>query len=130
MTTINLTWQFYNGADEVFNALTDADKISQWSGAAAKLELKEGGDLEMFDGWVKGKILGYETGKSLSYSWKPIDWSQKADASVVRYRIEQKESFTEVSLLHENFPDEEEAMKHKEGWINHVFDPLSLYLLP
>lgn len=109
---------------EVFQALTDSKEIQEWSGQRGKVEAKIGGKFEMFDGWVKGKVLAYQKGKSLSYTWVPEDWAKETVASIVRYSFSQTKSGTKVVLRHSGFPDEQQKKEHHGGWTEHVFDPL------
>lgn len=115
----------YASPEEVFDALTDTAKIKQWSGGKGVVELKKSGVFELFDGWVKGEVLEFEKGKILSCSWKPDDWDKKAATSIVTYKFAAHKAGTEISLEHTGLPDQEEADKHSEGWVDYVFDPLN-----
>jgi uncharacterized protein YndB with AHSA1/START domain len=109
---------------EVFAALTNSKAILEWCGQKGKVEAKIGGRFEMFDGWVKGKVLAYEPGKSLAYTWHPTDWQKEWDASIVKYAFTKTKSGTKISLKHSGFPNEQEMKGHHSGWTEHVFDPL------
>ena len=117
----------YASPGKVFEALTKADVISKWSGGKAKIADKTEGDIEMFDGWIKGKLLDYKPGKKLSYTWKPTEWDKKTAASVVTYKLSEHPAGTEIELEHTGLPTEEEADKHKDGWVDYVFEPLNDY---
>jgi uncharacterized protein YndB with AHSA1/START domain len=108
----------------VFGALTDSKLISAWSGQKGKVEARVGGKFEMFDGWVKGKVLAYQEGKSLAYTWHTADWSEGEKPSVVSYTLKRAGAGTRVSLTHTGFPNVEQMKEHKAGWKEHVFDPL------
>lgn len=109
---------------EVFDALTDSRSILKWSGRRGKVEAKIGGKFEMFDGWVKGKVLAYQKGKILSCTWHPSDWSSDAEPSIVKYTLSATKSGTRVSLKHSGFPDEQTKKEHHGGWTGYVFEPL------
>jgi uncharacterized protein YndB with AHSA1/START domain len=110
--------------DAVFEALTDSKAIGQWSGQKGKVAPRIGGAFEMFDGWVKGKVLEYKPGKSLAYTWHTEDWTADTEESVVRYTFASAKEGTRIVLEHSNFPSESEMKSHKSGWKEHVFDPL------
>ena len=59
MKGIKIEWLIYAEPEKVFDALTNPDIISQWSGESAAIELKEGSDMELFGGWVKGEVIEF-----------------------------------------------------------------------
>jgi uncharacterized protein YndB with AHSA1/START domain len=109
---------------EVFDALTDPRKIRKWSGQSGKVEAKIGGKLEMFDGWVKGKVLSYHRGKTISYTWHASDWDDEVKASIVTFSLTPSKTGTKISLKHSGLPDEKSRKEHAGGWTEFVFDPL------
>jgi uncharacterized protein YndB with AHSA1/START domain len=110
--------------DAVFAALTDAKIIGLWSGQKGRVASKIGGPFDMFDGWVKGKVLEFKPGKSLAYTWHTEDWTADTEPSVVRYTFVPVNEGTKIVLEHSNFPNEGEMKNHKSGWKENVFDPL------
>ena len=125
--SIKMTHVIYASPEKVFEALTDAGIIGAWGGGLSVLEREEGGKFELFDGWVKGKVLIYNPAKELSYTWKPDDWKKKDDYSTVTYKFKKHAAGTEIILEHSNFPSEEERDKHEAGWVDYVFDPMNDY---
>lgn len=118
-------WVVYSSPKEVFEALTKKNLIAEWCGQAGEVELKPGGHVEMFDGWVKGEVVDFKPGQKLSYTWKPSDWPTKADTSVVTYEFTKHAAGCEVVLNHSGFPSQEEKEKHLDGWTDFVFEPLN-----
>ncbi len=112
-----------NPAD-VFEALTESKLIARWCGQKGSVSRKVGGKFEMFDGWVKGKVLEFKPGKSLIYTWLPGDWPEFQEESVVKYTFTATGKGTKIVLQHSNFPNETEKKNHKKGWKEFVFDPL------
>jgi uncharacterized protein YndB with AHSA1/START domain len=110
--------------DVVFAALTDAKAIGLWSGQKGKVATKVGGAFEMFDGWVKGRVLEFKPGKTLSYTWHTEDWTADTQDSIVRYTFTPVKAGTKIILEHTRFPNEDEMKSHKSGWKENVFDPL------
>lgn len=124
--TIKMKYIVYASPDKVFEALTDGAVMKKWGGNG-KVSEKEDGDVEMFDGWIKGKTLIYKPGKKLAYTWKPSEWEKKAPASEVQYTLNAHKAGTEILLEQKGFPSDEEMVKHKDGWIDYVFEPLNDY---
>ncbi|MBI3578886.1 MAG: SRPBCC domain-containing protein [Ignavibacteriales bacterium] len=123
---IKMTIELPASPDEVFAALTEPKLITRWCGQKGKAEAKVGGKFEMFDGWVKGKVVESKPGKALSYTWQPTDWEKKIE-SVVKYTLTKSKKGTKITLVHFGFPDEKERGSHASGWKKHVFDPLKEY---
>jgi Uncharacterized conserved protein len=115
------------GRSDVFQALTDSKSILEWSGQRGKVEAQIGGKFEMFDGWVKGKVLAYQKGKILSYTWHPDEWDEGAEPSIVRYVFSATKAGTKIVLKHSGFPDEQARKEHHGRWTEHVFEPLKGY---
>lgn len=113
---------------EVFAALTDAKTIRLWSEQRGSVQPRVGGKVELFDGWVKGKVLEYKPGKALAYTWQPGDWDG-AVKSTVRYTFSATRSGTKITLTHSGFPNEHERKNHYSGWYEYVFGPLKTYFL-
>ena len=124
---LKLNYIIYSTPDKIFEALTKSSIIKKWSGSEGKVSDAIGGTIEMFDGWVKGEVLDYKPGKKLSYSWKPSEWDKKTTPSVVVITFNEHKAGTEVIVEHEDFPSAEEAARHKDGWIDFVFEPLNDY---
>lgn len=124
-----LTWIVYAKPLDVFNALGNPSIIAMWSSDEAELEPEVNGVFEMFGGWVKGKVLAYEPGKKLSYTWKPAEWNKKADASIVTYLFEEDKAGTKITLTHTGFPSLKESDSHKSGWVDNVFEPVNDYFV-
>ena len=112
---------------EVFAALTDGKQIRKWSKQAAKVGPRIGGKLELFDGWVKGKVLKYSKGKTFAHTWVPGDWETRPK-SIVKYSLRATKKGTRVFLSHAGFPSEKEKRNHHSGWHKFVLNPVKKYL--
>ena len=51
--SIEMNYVVYAKPGEVFNALTNPDIMKEWIEGSFVFELKKGGNVELFDGWVK-----------------------------------------------------------------------------
>ncbi len=125
--SLSMTVTLHAEPARVFRALTNAKAIRQWSGQAGNVAARIGGKFEMFDGWVRGRVLAYQEGKALAYTWLPDDWSGGAKPSIVRFAFSRTKSGTRIVLKHSGFPDRQQKKEHQDGWTEHVFDPLKEY---
>jgi len=128
--SIEMTFHVNAAPDEVFELLTDQEKVALWGCGKALVEPKVGGKFEMFDGWVKGKVLDYTPGKSLSYTWRPDDFKKDWADSVVSYDLSpSKDGGTMVKLEHHKLPNLTETKNHEKGWEDFVFGPINEFLV-
>lgn len=123
--SFKMKYIIYASPDKVFEALTRPSVISKWSEGKGIVSHEIQGNFEMFDGWVKGKVIEFKPGKKLSYSWKPSEWDKKLPPSIVKYTFHEHKAGTEIILEHTDFPDKEKAEKHETGWVDYVFEPLN-----
>ena len=123
------TYVVYATPEEVFEALTDPGIIGAWGGGMSVIEEKVGGHFELFDGWVKGEITHFKSGKELGYTWKPAEWDKRTRASNVHMKLMPHPAGTDIVLTHTGFPSQEEADKHGNGWIDYVLDPMNDYFV-
>ena len=116
--SITVSYILYGTPAKVFSALTDEGIIGQWCDGGGKVEHRVDGAVELFGGWVKGKVLEYDVReKKLSFTWKPQEWDAKTPSSVVDFNFRTHEAGTELTVSHSHFPSQAEADKHKNGWI-------------
>jgi uncharacterized protein YndB with AHSA1/START domain len=124
--TLSLSLPF--STEVIFTALTNARQITAWSGQSGKVQPTIGGKMELFDGWVKGNVLAYESGKRLSFTWKPTEWAKESQSSIVTCLFKPTKTGSKIVLKHSGFPNDSELQSHKAGWTEFVFDPLKMYL--
>lgn len=127
--TIKVSTTLKASPNDIFDAVTNASQMLKWSGQKGVVQQKVGGKFEMFDGWVKGSVLGFERGKLLIVTWKPAEWSKDDSPSIVTYTFNESKAGTKVSVTQTGFPNPKEAQSHKDGWSKFVFEPLNKYLL-
>jgi uncharacterized protein YndB with AHSA1/START domain len=127
--TYKTTYVVYATPEQVFEALTDSGIIAAWGGGLSVVENKIDGHFEMFDGWVTGKITEYVPAQTLGFTWKPEEWDKRTKPSVVSMKFKAHPAGTDVILIHSDFPSQETADKHGNGWIDFVFDPLNDYFV-
>lgn len=127
--SFEITFIVYASPQKVYEALTNQQLIQKWSNGKAVFNLKKNAPYEMFDGWAKGEIIEFELNKSLSYTWKTSEWSDKIKFSTVHITLSKNIAGTKVEIEHINLPSKEESDKHKEGWITFVLEPLNDFFI-
>jgi activator of HSP90 ATPase len=126
--SFTLSASFPFSSEAVFTAFTNARQIAVWSGQKGKIQPTIGGKMELFDGWVKGTVLAYESGKRLSFTWKPVEWAKESQSSIETCSFNAIKNGSKLTLKHSGFPNDSELQSHKVGWTEFVFDPLKMYL--
>ena len=113
--------------DEVMELLTNPVFIEEWSGKKAVFEKQANGAVEMFDGWMKGKVIAISADE-LVFSWKPAEWDEATVASEVFMKLVPAPHGTEIFVKHGNLPTQEAADGYTKGWDEFFFGPVGEYL--
>lgn len=113
--------------EEIFEVLKDEEKLSKVLGQSI-IEPKVGGKIKLFDGWVKGMILSFKSNELISFTWKPSEWNDEINYSIVEMKFTQKAKYAEIELSHSELPTKKDADSHKDGWEEFFFTPLEDYL--
>jgi activator of HSP90 ATPase len=126
MKTITQKIVLNGSAHEIYEMLMDSDKHAEFTGQEAKISREVGGKIEAFDGWVQGKNLELIPDKKIVQKWRGKDW-EKDVWSKVTFVLNEKESKTELSLKHEDIPDDKVNSVDK-GWREHYWDKIEKIL--
>jgi uncharacterized protein YndB with AHSA1/START domain len=109
-------------ANDVFDVWVDHTQPGgPWHGAErVLLDLKVDGLFYHLVKWQQkdwahyGRFTVVERGARLEHTW--MSEATRGVESMVRIRFEPKEGGTEVTLVHENIPDDELGRGHLDGW--------------
>jgi len=126
--------------DCVYAAWTDPAQLKEWFGpenvrtrnftADARVGGKYRWDLineEGEDMTISGEYRELVPGKKIVFTWKwDDDEAWKYTSSVVTVELSDRDSGTELRLIHEKLPSEESRDRHNEGW-NSVVDRLEKF---
>ena len=126
--------------DCVYAAWTDPAQLKEWFGpenvrtrnftADARVGGKYRWDLineEDEDMTISGEYRELVPGKKIVFTWKwDDDEAWKYTSSVVTVELSDRDSGTELRLIHEKLPSEESRDRHNEGW-NSVVDRLEKF---
>lgn len=97
----------------VWQALTDPELISQWSGAQAEFNAEPGAEYKLWNGDIAGSVVEVVPVNRLVQTWKPNNWT--VEDSIVTFTLSPSDSGTRVDLIHENVQDWDYAGT-SEGW--------------
>lgn len=112
--------------EEVFAAWTDPASLTEWmcprdqTVAAVTLDLRIGGKFQFVmrrensDFVHVGEYREIHPPKRLVFTWKSAATLQQE--TLVTVELFPKGEHTEMTLVHELFPDEHSAAQHKNGW--------------
>lgn len=118
---------FNTSPERIFEALTDAKKFSELTGALAKIDSVSGGKFSCFDGMIMGQTIEILPISRLVQAWRVANWDPGV-YSIVKFELEKlKEKETKLIFDHTGFP--EEHREHLEqGWHERYWAPLKDYL--
>jgi activator of HSP90 ATPase len=111
--------------EEVYNALIDEKKHTEFTGSKASVDPKVGGRFTAWDGYIFGKNLRLEKGKKIIQEWKTTEWPDYPP-SLVEFSFNKKVVGTEIIMIHSKVPVEQ-AESYRQGWIDFYWEPLKKY---
>lgn len=121
--TLEKTYQINASAGAFYQAITNGDIVSQWSGALAIMSEEEGGEFSLWGGSIVG-VNKKVSLSQLSQEWKEKEWSSY---SKVNFSWYEESSMLFVKLTHEDIP----AGSFDDislGWDEHYMKPLITWL--
>jgi activator of HSP90 ATPase len=126
-TTINQT-EFIPGVkpQEVYDALVDPRKHTEFTGSKATGQAKVGAKFTAWDGYITGKHLVLEPGKRLVQEWSTSEWPAGSGPSHLEWTFVPKGDGTQVTMVHSEVPADQ-AESYRQGWIDYYWDPLKQY---
>ena len=124
--TLHQTIAFKATPHEVYEALMDSKKHTDFTEAKAVISREIGGKFTAFDGWASGKNVELVKDKKIVQTWRSADWPDN-HYSTITFALKQKEAetildFTQTEIPMEFYND------IKQGWIDWYWDKLKVYL--
>ncbi len=112
---------------DVYDALLNGKKHSQFTGEPAKIRAKAGAPFTCYGDYIKGFTLELETNKRIIQAWRGKDWPD-GHYSVVTFALSNKPGGkTELHFTQIGVPADDYAEKNK-GWRTHYWEPLKKFL--
>jgi len=111
---------------EVYEAIVDARKHSEFTGSKATCDPRIGGRFTAWDGYISGKNLVLEEGERIVQEWVTTEWPEGHPPSRLTLTFKKTKGGTEISMVHSGVP-KEQAADIKQGWIDFYWQPLKEY---
>lgn len=111
---------------EVYQALVDAKKHTEFTGSKATCNPKVGGKFTAWDGYIFGKNLTLQPGKRIVQEWKTTEWPAGYPPSIVEFTFKEAKGRTRLRMVHSKVPAEQ-ANSYRQGWIDSYWNPLKRY---
>ena len=111
---------------EIYDALLNEEKHSEFTGAKATCDRRVGGKFTAWDGYIKGKNVKLENGRHIIQEWKTTEWPKGFAPSILEFKLRAKGEGTVVELIQTNVPASQ-AANYKQGWVDYYWTPLKKY---
>lgn len=125
--TITQTVSFNASAEEVYDAITSAEKFSEVTGAPAEISGDDGGAFSCFAGQIIGRHIELKPNERIVQAWRVSSMWPEGVYSIVTFDISQSGDSTTLTLRQSGHPDD--ATEHLEpGWHKMYWEPLKTFL--
>ena len=112
--------------EEVYNALLDPKKHSEFTGSKTTGKPVVGAKFTAWDGYISGRNLKLKKGEIIIQEWVTTDWPDGYPPSKLEFILKKVKDKTELTMIHSNIPIEQEK-ELKQGWIDFYWKPLKSY---
>ncbi|GAA6001077.1 hypothetical protein JCM10207_007402 [Rhodosporidiobolus poonsookiae] len=128
--TVRATGEFQCDAESLFDFLTNKDKVPAWSRNPAQIEPKEGAEVVMFGGNIRGKIQKVDRPKLVTMSWRAPTWPED-HYGTLEMALEQGSNSTTLNLKLSGVPigKEDETESNLRGFYIIGLNSIGLGLL-
>ena len=113
--------------ERVYAAWMDSAEHAAFTGAAASIDPKVGGQFSASDDYITGRTIGLEPGKRILQKWRTTDFPAKAPDSLLEILFRAEKGSCLLTLNHSGLP-EGQGDEYREGWDDYYFKPLAEYL--
>jgi uncharacterized protein YndB with AHSA1/START domain len=112
---------------EIYEALMNGKKHSQFTGAAAKICAKAGAVFSYYGDYITGITLELKPGKRIVQAWRSQGWPE-GHYSIVTFALAKKSGGrTQLRFTQAGIPANDYAKKN-QGWRTHYWQPLKKFL--
>jgi activator of HSP90 ATPase len=118
---------FHAAPKDVYDALINGKKHSQFTGAPAKMRAKAGTPFSCYGDYITGVTLDLASGKRIVQAWRSQGWPV-GHYSIVTFALSPKAGGkTHLYFTQTGVPANDFADKNK-GWRTHYWEPLEKFL--
>jgi activator of HSP90 ATPase len=123
--TIKQAVSFKAEPHEVYEALMDSKKHSEFTGDKAVISGKVGGKWSAFGGYAEGVNLKLVPDRKIVQTWRSSDFDE-GYFSKVTFDLVKTKTGTKLTFKHEDVPSDQ-ASELKQGWIDYYWEPMKKY---
>jgi activator of HSP90 ATPase len=124
--SLKMTTILKSSPQEVYEAWLDSKAHAEFTGGAAEIDPKVGGEFHVWDGYIWGINLVLEPSRRILQSWITSDFPENAPASQLELIFDPVEEGCQVTLIHTNIP-EGQSEEYEKGWVDYYFYPMKVY---
>ena len=123
--TIHQEIEFNASPQQLYEALLDSKRFTEFSGRPAEINREVGGAFSLFKGHIIGRNLELVQNQRIVQAWRVVTWPEGA-YSIARFDLKPQRSGTLVIFDHIGFP--EGLHDHlAEGWEENYWSLLKKY---
>ncbi len=111
---------------EIYDALLNEQRHSEFTGAKATCDRRVGGLFTAWDGYICGKNIRLENARRIVQEWRTTEWPAGYGPSIIEFTFKSKGSGTEVKMIQTKIPASQ-AESYKKGWVDNYWIPLKKY---
>ena len=112
--------------EEIYDALLDAKKHSEFTGSPATTSARKGARFNAWDGYITARNIELVKGKKIVQEWVTTEWPEGYPMSKLELSLSAKKGGTELKMVHSKVPAEQ-VSKYTEGWQSSYWTPLRQY---
>lgn len=120
--TIRQTAVFKASPHEVYEALMDSKKHSEFTGEDAKISRKVGGKISAYSGYIDGKNLKLVADRKIVQEWRGSDWPE-GHFSTATFELKKIPGGTKLIFVQTDVP-EEFYSDISDGWKEHYWEKM------
>lgn len=123
---IRQTIIFKASPHEVYEALMDSGKHSEFTGDKAVISRDVGGRFTAYGGYIEGENIELEADKKIVQKWRGSDWPEGHYSKVI-FLLEKVKEGTKLTFTQKGVP----AGQHKaisDGWHEHYWEKMKKML--
>ena len=124
--SIEITETYFASCRDLYECFTDMGRVRAYTGSAAEIDAKPGGNFSMFGGSIEGKFRSLEPFTSIDMDWRFSSWPDGATSRVIITIEEKEKGSVTLHLKQSGIPDADRYGNHdvlnmtQAGWRQQV----------
>ena len=123
---IEQTVRFEASPADVFDALLNPVKHTEFTGSPATTSRRTGARFTAWDGYISGKNIRLVKNAKIVQEWKTTEWPKDYPPSRLEFILNAKNGETELKMIHSRVPAEQ-VEDYRKGWYDSYWNPLKKY---